>query len=720
MKNWLVPWLLLSLIMVPGYRTLFADEDESGEPGEDIELDAFNVIEDAERRGYQSNLIIGANRMVVPIDEMATTAFVINSEFIEDLNPRYLTDVSRYVAGVENSRFYDVIDGIVIRSNESGANLTDGFPVPGLSYVPMALVEQVEVIKGPQGVLYGQISAGGFFNRVMKKPQFEPSGEINFQVGTYGFFGGMLDTTGPLGENEEIAYRFITSVREGGGRQDNLQTSRPERVFAGALKFALPGGGNFLLMVDSLDRETTFADQVTFGDPVTGIVNEARHRKHAVYSSLRTWQENLRVASILEKKIGPIDARLSYQYNDHHWADDALFPWGVGVELPIAARFRDNYFENHNFFIDSVWQPKLGGIDNIVNFGFSYDKSDGLEIQIVNFAQDPADYPTHKIDDPPLSIVFNHESPRNTRNRDADTFSSFYSFYGNWRASIADGRLNLIGGARYQNYEKGGADLLPDAAQIPTKDDHLTLFRAGGVFKVAEGVNLWASFGETFNISSALAPTREGDTILFLPDPGAENIEGGVKVALWERKLNLTATYYALTQTGRTRSGSSSLIPIVPVDDSTNKGFELQATAEPVPGLLLIASITDQKVRTADGERDTDTAETIANLWAKYTIPEGPMAGLGAGFGIVHYGDKRPFGIPGTGQFGSDNPLTDYMIPAVTTLDLAISFDRGPWRFGFNGRNITDKIYMNRTSGSFGAHWINNGRTLSWSLSYRW
>ena len=710
--------VILSMLIAPNSIGLLAQEEDE----EDIiTLETFDVLEDAERRGYQSNLIIGANRMTISIDEMATSAFVINSDFIEDLNPRYMTDVTRYVAGVSGSDNYDVVDGVDIRSNELGTNLVDGFPVVGLNYVPIALVEQIEVVKGPQGVLYGQISAGGFFNRVMKKPEFENSGEIMFEVGSYGYYGGMIDFTGthPDYGNGDLAYRFIASIKEGGARQDNLQTNRPEKTLAGGFKYALAGGGYVSVMVDFTDRVVSFAEQVTFGDERTGLPNFDLHRDHATYTSLRTEQDNLRISTILEKRFGPIDARFSYQYNDHYWEDDALFPWGVFDVAPTAARFRANQYINHNFFFDGVWRPTFGGMDNIVNFGFSYDKSDKEDIQIINFALDPSDYPVTDINNPHLDIRFNHGSPNNNMNRDAVTFSDFYSLYGNWRASFADGRVNLIGGVRYQNYEAGGSSLLPGAGPVPTKDDDTTLFRAGGVFKVVPGVNVWASFGETFNISSGLAPTREGESILFLPDPGAENIEGGIKIALWDRKLNMTATYYTLTQTGRTASGSSSLIPIVPVDDSTNKGIEFQATAEPTPGWLVVASFTDQNIRNASGDREPDDSEFMANFWTKYTVQEGSMSGLGAGFGVVHWGDRLPRGVPGTG-FGGDNQILDFIIPGVTIFDATVSFERGPWRFAFNGRNLGDKIYINKTSGSFGAHWISNGRTWSITSSYRW
>ena len=512
--------------------------------------------------------------------------------------------------------------------------------------------------------------------------------------------------------NDNVAYRFIYAPR-GGARQDNLQTRRPDVTVAGGLKFAFPGGGNATVILDYNKRVTSFADQVTFGDERTGLVNEDLHRDHAVYTSLRTPTKNFRFSMIATKQLGPIDGHFSYQYNVHEWEDDALFPFCV---CAMGARFRKQEYNTHNLFFDGVWRPQLGGIANVVNFGLAYDKSQAEQLQILNFALDPNDYVEHDIHNPPVNIRFNHASPNNNTKLNALSDTNFFSIYGNWRASFSDERISGIIGVRYQDYTKGSTNRIGD--DVPTKDDDITLFRGGIVVKFAPGVNGWVSYGETFNISTALAPP--GATVEFLPDPGAENLEGGIKVSLYDRRVNLTAAYYELTQTGRTKSGSSTLIPIEPVADSTNKGIEVQLTAEPKPGWLFIGSLTDQKVRTAEGKRDTDVSEFIANFWTKYTIPEGAMEGLGFGFGMVHYGDKLPFGIPGGGPFGATNPITDYKVPAVTTFDATGSLNRDPWRFAINVRNIEDEIYVNHTSGSFGAHWINNGRTWSISTSYRW
>jgi iron complex outermembrane receptor protein len=694
-------------------------EAESEPEGDIVVLDSFNVLADSERRGYQSNLIIGADRLAVSIDDIAAAAFVINSQMIEDLNPRYITDVVKYVAGVEQPRYYPVIDDVVIRSNETPTSFVDGFPVRGLTYVPTALVEQFEIIKGPQGVLYGTVSAGGLINRVIKSPRFEQAGELKAEFGSWGYYSGTLDLTGPLGENENIAYRFIASRREGGGRQPNLQTDRPDSTIASGLKFALPDGGSIWIQYEFNDRETTFADNVTYGDPVTGLLDEDLHRKYARYTSLKTSTDYYRIATIAEKKIGPIDTRFSYQYNSSNWKDDALFAFSQSNFGPIGARFRDQSYRVHSYFFDGVWQPEFdAGVSNTINFGVSHQKEKTASLQLSNFG--PAleeEYGLHDIFNPPLDITYIHDSPNSATNLKNEGDNKFTSIYGNWRASFADDRVKVIGGFRYQDYSVFVNNQL--GGEKPQKDDTKTLFKFGVVGKVSEGVNVYYGYGETFRPSTGLGFIPEGSTVKagdFLPDPGAENHELGIKISRWDRRLNLSGTFYQLSQTGRTGSGSSSLLPIVPLPDSTNSGFEFQLTAEPVDGWQIIASFTAAKVRKADGSRSTDISETIANFWTKYNVSEGSMEGLGFGFGVNYYGDKVPLAQPG----GTGGGKTGWLIPAVTTVDAMVSFDRDEWRFAINGRNIGDKIYVTRLSGSFAAMWVSNGRTWDISATRRW
>jgi len=104
-------------------------------------------------------------------------------------------------AGLESSVAV-FIDGVY--RSRSGVGLTELGPV-----------ERVEVLRGPQGTLFGRNASAGLINVVTAKPQFENEGWAEASYGNYDYYRLGGGVTGPIGET--IAYRLdgIWQKRDG-------------------------------------------------------------------------------------------------------------------------------------------------------------------------------------------------------------------------------------------------------------------------------------------------------------------------------------------------------------------------------------------------------------------------------------------------------------------------------------------------------------------------
>ncbi len=92
---------------------------------------------------------------------------------------------------------------------------------------PLFDLDRVEILRGPQGTLWGKNTTGGAINVITRKPEFTPDGYFKLDVGRFkssiyeGAFGG-----GVLGD--KVAARGSFHYEDHGGRFQNAQTGRRE------------------------------------------------------------------------------------------------------------------------------------------------------------------------------------------------------------------------------------------------------------------------------------------------------------------------------------------------------------------------------------------------------------------------------------------------------------------------------------------------------------
>ena len=76
-------------------------------------------------------------------------------------------------------------------------------------------IERVEVLRGPQGTLYGRNSIGGAINLISKMPTDELSGEVNVELGNYNYQVAQGLVSGPLSDDFS-ALLAVSSIKRDG------------------------------------------------------------------------------------------------------------------------------------------------------------------------------------------------------------------------------------------------------------------------------------------------------------------------------------------------------------------------------------------------------------------------------------------------------------------------------------------------------------------------
>ena len=219
-----------------------AAQTPATEPAPQAEPQAPQAEPQAEPDQDRDVVVVTASKREETVQDIAVAVTAITSEMRDEIGLTTVQDYTNFAPGLSYSTSTDRLGmrGVTRTSNNFGirsgiSNYVDG--VYFSSAIPASrepiFTERVEVVRGPQGTLYGRDSIGGALNVISKRPTDEFEGQFNIGGGDYGAMKVETTIAGPI--TDWLRYRvggnrtaqqegFLTNysgLQTEGGRRDD-------------------------------------------------------------------------------------------------------------------------------------------------------------------------------------------------------------------------------------------------------------------------------------------------------------------------------------------------------------------------------------------------------------------------------------------------------------------------------------------------------------------
>ena len=621
----------------------------------------------------------------VPAIQVPQPVTVISSELFEAQGAVSISDTLNYVAGVHANPYGpdSRVDGGLVRGINA-LQFRDGMRDIFSYYASIRAdpynFEQVEVIRGPASVLFGQGSLGGLINLVSKKPEFEPEGEISVRYGSFDRIEALADFTGPI--TGTVAGRIVARVRDSGSQTDFVPDDRV--LVSPSLTFR-PDADTSLTLI-GLYQEDDGGSTSQFL-PLVGTIlpNPNGQLPSNLFVGKPGWDRYdgrlAQATAIFEHRFSDavkvnlkgryIDSDLSYfthypnsysnpanPYLDEDMRLIGLYSDGLIANMEILSS--DNNVQLNFNSGTNVEHVLLAGVDFSQSrvrkrggFGFEVIDIYDIDYDAINGWDGGLPQPEYDAEDIEQQQI---------------------GFYVQDQIRFYD-RVSLVLGARRD-------EVKTDSFGTRTIDTGATTFRAGLIGEVTSGISPFVSYTESFE---PLAGTAS-DGSPFVPTQGTQ-WEGGIKFQLNQTAM-LTLTAYNISESNRPVSDDSTPDPTdqIQIGKLTSRGFEVEGNATLPMGVTLIANLSYNETEIdGTGVQLDNVPKFNASAWASKQFELNGEMTLFLGAGVRHAGSNTSYG------FAFPNGIET---PGNTQVDAVAEIGWQNWSVRVNATNLLGEEYF--------------------------
>ncbi|MBH1999778.1 MAG: TonB-dependent siderophore receptor [Sphingomonadaceae bacterium] len=581
-----------------------------------------------------------ATGLGLTVQETPQSVSIMTAQRILDQNLISIKDVIVNSVGVSANEVDDVRNNFYARGFEIRNTQVDGVPAAwtlaggnGETSIDVSIYERVEIVRGATGLLSGAGDPSASVNLVRKHADAtDLTGYVNASIGSWNTWRVSADVGGALTSDGRIRARLVGRYEEGESYID-LQKKKKWVLYgvvdADVTDTTLIRAG--ISHQDSKPKGATWGALPTFYTDGTTTDLPRSQSTAADWTHWNTTNQN--IFATVHQEIGD-KWNISVNYNRLRTTNSSelLYLYG-NVDKATGTIEYSNPYKAEGISIQNSFDAQLKG--EVSLFGRDHEVVLGalhsvLKRHTDNYAA-PFPWPTNvpvigsggaDFDEPVWGTV----ATRNEQERIKQT-----GYYGAFRLNVAD-PFKIILGGRLSSWKQTG---FAWSGPSDYGDDNVFIPYVGALYDVTPNHRVYASFTKIFQ------PQNLYDRNLNLLDPLDGNAyEIGLKSHFFGGALQTSIALFRIEQDNVGQIGEIITTPSGPqqtyvaAQGVTSKGFEVEATGQPLPGWNLNASYSQFKAEDGDGvPANTDQPRKLLKVFTTYDLP-GVLTGLTVGGGV--------------------------------------------------------------------------------------
>ncbi|WP_158257952.1 TonB-dependent receptor [Sphingopyxis lindanitolerans] len=409
------------------------------------------------------------------------------------------------------------IDGVY-----QSAQTSNSFALPDL--------DRIEVLKGPQGTLFGRNATGGAIVIHTREPSFTPTGSLSLSYGSFNEFMARGYVSGPITDKLAASLSFVSTHDRGytwNATRNEWNSETDEDTIRWRILWEPTSELKVILTGQYSDRASNLAQSIK---PLDGNVNvRGTHPDLYLPTDPKIIVINEAPVAKVESKGGSLD--VEWNTGGGTLTSTTAYSKDVPYQIfdtdytSLSNSVQEFTTPSETFTQEFTYASDLSGPINFVVGGFYFDN----KAQLIRWSR-------RQLDGPLTAFL------------DARTKTTSLAAFGELYVDLTD-RLRVIGGIRYTNEKKSiDATGILDGPDTLVTDDKWNSFtpRASILYEITPSTNVYATFSQGFK-AGAYNPSFIAGVPVQTDSVDPEKVtayEIGLKHSDPKLRFGLSAFYY--------------------------------------------------------------------------------------------------------------------------------------------------------------------------------